>query len=128
MSLRVVRDRDLGFEHAAAIVREAQPPTLFDRTWLSSQPTIAEMFAEFHRINPHVYDALVKLARQSLVRGKRTGIGALFEVLRWQWVIETGSVDEFRLNNNMRSRYARLIMAQEPDLEGFFDIRELRAP
>ena len=34
----------------------------------------------------------------------------------------------FKLNNNYRSRYARLIMEQEADLEGVFQIRELTTP
>ena len=31
---------------------------------------------------------------------------------------------DFKLNNNYVSRYARLIMAQEADLEGVFETRE----
>ena len=51
----------------------------------------------------------------------------LFEVIRWQWSRETTASDGFRLNNSLTSRFARLIMEQEPDLEGFFDVRELKA-
>ena len=34
---------------------------------------------------------------------------------------------EFKLNNDFTSRYARLIMQQEPDLEDFFEVRVLRS-
>ena len=34
----------------------------------------------------------------------------------------------FKLNNNFTAHYARLLMAQEPDLEGFFETRESYDP
>lgn len=91
--------------------------------------TIAEAFAEFHRANPWVYDTLVELARDLVNRGrKRVGIGMLFEVLRWHYQRNTTDpAADFKLNNNYRSRYARLIMAAEPDLRRAFETRRLRA-
>ncbi len=85
-----------------------------------------EAFWTFHRDNPHVYDALARLARQGVRAGRtRLGIGMLFEVLRWEHMLRTEG-DPFKLNNNLRSRYARLLMHQEPDLEDLFDLRELQ--
>ena len=82
-------------------------------------------FSEFHRANPHVYRRLVDMARQAVRAGRRKiGIGMLFEVLRWEHAISTVG-DEFRLNNNHRSRYARMLMRLEQDLAGLFDVREL---
>lgn len=52
----------------------------------------------------------------------------LFEVLRWQHAVSTDDpTSPFLLNNNWRSRYARLIAEQEPDLHHAFELRELRA-
>ena len=117
-------------------------PTLFDGTPLEGlrmeRPkdrrhernlTIAEQFAAFHRANPWVYEALVKLARDLVGRGRqRVGIGMLFEVLRWHYQRNTADpAADFKLNNNYRSRYARLIMAAEPDLRRAFETRRLRA-
>jgi hypothetical protein len=89
--------------------------------------SIDEMFEAFHAANPDVYDELVALARQRLARGFRRGaISQLFEVLRWNRSLR---VDDgmFKLNNDYRSRYARLIMRREADLAGFFCTRELRS-
>lgn len=89
------------------------------------EATIEEAFWRFHGQNPHVYDQLVRLARQAVRRGAtHLGIGMLFEVLRWRHTLATGG-DEFRLNNNYRSYYARLIMMNERDLEGVFETRRL---
>lgn len=83
-------------------------------------------FQEFHRKNPEVYDQLVKLATSAQERGARFGIKCLWEVMRWHFWIETDTRD-FKLNNSYTSRYARLIMQQEPQLEGFFNTRVLRS-
>jgi hypothetical protein len=92
--------------------------------------TIEETFLAFHAANPWVYDALVRLAREWVRLGRRhLGIGMLFEVLRWEWNRATADpASDFKLNNNYRSRYARLMMDQEEDLAGLFELRVLTAP
>lgn len=90
--------------------------------------TIEQAFWQFHDANPQVYQELVALSRRGVGRGVgKLGIGMLFEVLRWNHALRTGG-DEFKLNNNYRSYYARLIMLQEIDLEGVFETRRLHAP
>lgn len=88
---------------------------------------IEEQFLEFHHAHPEVYRKLRALAFELLVKGhKRIGMGMLYEVLRWQWIHED-LIDEdgFKLNNNYRSRYSRLLMASEPRLKGVITIRRL---
>ncbi len=53
-----------------------------------------------------------------------------FEVLRWEWTIAglPDDAEEWKLNNNYTSRYARLIMDENPLLVGLFELRELKAP
>lgn len=88
---------------------------------------IADAFTAFHAANPGVYKRLVKLAHQAKEKGHhQIGIGMLFEVLRWEQHLETAdAASEFKLNNNYRSRYARLIMEQEPSLQGIFATRKI---
>lgn len=91
----------------------------------SPEATIREAFLRFHHENPHVYKELVRLSRQLIEHGtRRIGIKMLFEVLRWQHLIRTRG-DDFKLNNNYHSYYARMIMAREPDLRGVFELRKL---
>ena len=86
-----------------------------------------EAFERFHRLNPRVYELLVDLARQAKTRGlERVGMKMLFEVVRWEFTLTTTDPD-WKLNNNYTSRYARLIMANEPDLAGMFATRDLRS-
>lgn len=120
------------FDHPARPV-PAAPPTLFEHG-LAPVPistvqhgTIEESFQAFHSANSWVYAALVRLARDMHRRGRRRiGIGMLFEVLRWQHSLATvDASSDFKLNNNYRSRYARLIMDSESDLAGIFETRRL---
>lgn len=90
--------------------------------------TLAEQFEEFHADNPHVYTVLVYLARQwiRLTDRHKIGIGALYERARWEIAVQTNDPD-FRLNNNFRAFYARLIMRDEPGLDDLFDLRRSAA-
>lgn len=96
---------------------------------VSRHDSIQAQFEEFHAANPWVYNVLRKLALDLVAHGRRRiGIGMLFEVMRWHHHLSTVDPDsDFKLNNNYRSRYARLLMAQEPELVDVFEIRGLRA-
>jgi hypothetical protein len=68
----------------------------------------------------------VQLARK--FREKRpdavVGIGMLYEVLRWNYYMTTESQEEYKLSNDFRAAYSRLIMKQETGLEGIFKCKK----
>jgi hypothetical protein len=86
---------------------------------------IVDDFFAFHEKNPWVYAELVKLARRARSRGARkVGIGMLAEIVRWRRFMATQDFNSgFKLNNNYRAGYVRLIESQEPDLAGVFETR-----
>lgn len=94
--------------------------------WCCSE--IARRFDEFHADNPRVYAVLVRLAREwvNSTGRRKLGIKTLYERARWEIALATSDAD-FKLNNNFTAFYARLIMAQEPDLDGLFDLRTSEA-
>lgn len=89
--------------------------------------TIDERFLAFHLDNPGVYARLVSLTRKAKARGRqRIGIQMLFEVIRWETMLRTTDTSsEFKINNDYASRYARMIMRRNPDLDGMFETRRL---
>lgn len=91
--------------------------------------TIEERFEQFHEANPHVAEALARLALRLRRRGrKRFGMKALFEILRYQHALQTDDPNSsFKLNNDFSSRYARLLMDEYAELEDFFETRELKS-
>jgi len=88
-----------------------------------SKLTPAERFEAFHEAHPEVYAELRALALRLRTAGvKRYGMKSLWEVLRWHRALE--KTEERKLNNDYTAYYARLLMANEPELEGFFETRE----
>lgn len=85
---------------------------------------VEQRFAEFHQDNPQVYAELVKAARlfKRQTGRDRCGMSLLFGRVRWVLSLDTTAPD-FKLNNDYAPFYSRLIMAQEPDLDGMFTTR-----
>lgn len=89
--------------------------------------TISERFQHFHSENPHVLTELVRICRRVKANGyDRWSIDAAYQVLRYNRMIRTRG-DAFKLNDHYRALYARKIMAECPDLAGFFEIRRRKA-
>lgn len=89
---------------------------------------IEREFKDFHAQYPEVYEQLTRLARTWKSNGTaKLGIATLFEVLRWNSHLNPNKDGGYKLNNNYRALYARLIMDQEPDLKGLFELRERTA-
>jgi hypothetical protein len=98
--------------------------------WLDFDPVVApddekEVAArEFHLRNPHVMAAIIDVALRVRAAGRRHwSINAAFEVVRYNASVTTDG-RTYKLNNNHRAYYARWIMRDVPDLEGFFETRD----
>ena len=82
-----------------------------DKIRNTSRRSIRERFIDFHYDNPAVYHAIVDIARVMQGRGiHKMGIALIFERLRWLHFIDTKGSEGFKLSNDFRSEYARLIM------------------
>ncbi len=97
--------------------------TLFD-----APKTLQQRFLEFHRANPHVFEAFARAAR-SLKEGGRQRYGAKCIVERMRF--HSGIVTEggpFKLNNSFVSRLARLLLQEFPgEFDAFLELRALKA-
>ena len=91
--------------------------------------TITESFIDFHNKNPGVYKTLVFQSRQyrRMHPTKKLGIATLWENLRWDFMMTTDAEDDFKLNNNYKAHFARMIMNENPDLADLFETRETKA-
>lgn len=84
-------------------------------------------FEAYHAANPQVYVKLREFAFAVVAAGRtRFGINMLHERLRWYTQVEAVG-DAWKLNNNYRPYYARLLMHQEPTLVGLFEVRTAKA-
>lgn len=95
---------------------------------LFEESKIDRAFDEFHAAHPEVYREFRRAAEQLLGAGiEHYGAGAIFEALRFHSAVNSGRDGGFKLNNNFRSRYARLLMTEDPRFRDFFETRRLRS-
>lgn len=82
-------------------------------------------FLDFHQSHPEIYQSLVANAKMwRRRRGPSAKLGAkmLIEHVRWSLGIKS-TIDVPQINNNHTAFYARLIMDNEEELEGIFNLR-----
>lgn len=86
--------------------------------------TVEERFASFHELNPHVYRAIVVVARRLVAQGhNRISMRGIFEFLRIDRALRTVG-DAYKINNSFSGLFARRVCEHEPDLAPFFELRE----
>jgi hypothetical protein len=75
-----------------------------------------------------VYRYVLERAQALRERGwDHYGMSPLWEMARYDGSLRVGPEGGFKLNDHYKSRLARRMMAEHADLEGFFELRELRA-
>lgn len=115
------------------VVDHDPPRTLFDAAEESrtlADDTIEGRFQAFHAAHPEVYKKLVEFSLQLVDAGwDHFGISVPWERLRYETMLghRPDEKQPYRLNDHMRSRYARLIRDQEPRLRDVFEVRALRS-
>lgn len=103
-------------------------PTLFDEDELFAGE-LGRAFKEHIDRHPDVERAVLDASRRIKATGRaHYGIKAIFEALRFHSIVSgQDDADSFKLNNNLTSRYARFLMRRHRELDGFFELRELRS-
>jgi hypothetical protein len=87
------------------------------------KPEIVQEFFWWHRQNPHVYELFKRFATEAVHSGrKRFSAYYIMERIRWYMNVETKG-DVFKLNNNHRPCYARLLILEDPRFSNFFETR-----
>jgi len=85
-------------------------------------------FDAFHKANPHIYTLIVDRCKELRRNGvNHYSIECIINRIRWDYDIGVhADKSGFNFNNNYKSFYARKIMWDHPDLDGFFTTRERR--
>jgi hypothetical protein len=92
--------------------------------------TIGQRFAEFHAAHPFVYDWIRYYADHARQKGfSRYSAHLLIHIIRWSINMQHGPGKTFGINDQFASRYARLLMHNEPGaFAGFFELRKIKTP
>lgn len=84
-------------------------------------------FEQFHRANPHVYEAFKRFAKEARQRRDHFAARDIIHRIRWWTEIESNDADGFKINNNWSPFYARLLIKDDPTFAGFFELRRAAA-
>ena len=91
------------------------------------EETLDEKFFKYHEANPQVYSLFLGFVKKARSAGhKHYSIDAIMHQVRWHMNVETRDSEGFKMNNNYTSRYARLLVKLQPNLDGFFRNRKLK--
>ena len=91
-----------------------------------AKPSIQERFEQFHADNPAVYEEMVAVCRELKATYGR-GVSAKFVWEKLRLTLRAKYRGRYMLDNSLTSRYAREVMRREPDLAGFFQLRDLKS-
>lgn len=85
-----------------------------------------EKFCDYFVAHPLTWRYFVKFAIQARAKGKQKySADSLMHRVRWECEIDGGQ-DEYVVNNNWVSIYARLLACKSPDFAEFFEFRKLK--
>jgi len=96
---------------------------------MSQRKTIEERFRITHARHPEIYQRFKKLTyylrdERHFTRYSADGI---FHVIRFQSLDTMQPDEEFKISNDLISRYVRMLVEEDPTLGTFYQLRSLRA-
>jgi hypothetical protein len=82
-------------------------------------------FSKYDAEHPDIWKAFEEIALNLILNGcAHYGSKAIFEVIRYEWLITKGKDDAFKVNNNFTADYARKFVRKYPEYKNFFELRE----
>ena len=84
-------------------------------------------FEKYNRDHPKVYEYFKRFAFEAIAAGqKEFSSDAILHRIRWFVTIEQSPYEDYKINNNYSSRYARKFIEDFPQHAGFFKTRKLK--
>lgn len=85
--------------------------------------TLAAKADKWMDANPSAMALFRRFATEALNAGRRIGIGAITERVRWECAVQTRGSDGFKINNSFRAYIARRLIAETPALAAIIETR-----
>lgn len=94
----------------------------------TNKGSIQAAFELFDRQNPEVYELFIRFAWELKRAGhRRYSSDAIIHRIRWHYAVRQNRPEgEFKICNNFTSRYARKLMSENAEFEGFFVLRAIK--
>lgn len=83
-------------------------------------------FERYDVANPIIWEMFVQYSKLAKEKGfKNYSANGIFEIIRWN--TSAHGDDMFKINNIYRADFARKMMMEYPEFNGFFRVREVKA-
>lgn len=87
---------------------------------------LVKKFSEYHQANPHVFAEFKAKAKRVKATGReRYSAWTIIQAMRWDSDLRTSSVD-FKISNDFIALYARLLVHEAPEFDGFFSLHAMK--
>ena len=82
-------------------------------------------FGNYDLQNPHIYELFVYFALEAAEKTDHYSAKFIMYRVRWETMAKDDQPDEFKVNDGWISHYARKFIDDHPELDGFFEFREI---
>lgn len=87
--------------------------------------SVLQRFKTYHKKNPQVFNRFSALAFQMKNTGRKVySAETIINVMRWHTDLETNG-EAFKINNDFKPLYARLLIYHYPEFDGFFKLKKV---
>lgn len=98
----------------------------FEQIFKGANQRLVAKFLKYHKDNPELYELFKKFAFEAKDKGReRFSIWMIANRIRWYTQIETTG-KEFKVSNDYLACYARQLIYDFPEFEGFFRTKEMK--
>jgi hypothetical protein len=90
-------------------------------------PKLLAKFKQFHEDNPQIYEAFKRFSYEIKNRGfTHYSHWAVANRVRWEFDTRIEGNHTFKLSNDFITVYARLLVWNHPEFEGFFTLKQCK--
>lgn len=87
---------------------------------------VYEKFKQYHTDNPKVWDLFKRFAYDMRNTGRETySAEIIINQIRWHHDIESKGGEAFKINNDYKPMYARMLVYKYPEFKDFFKFRKV---
>jgi len=106
-------------EHVKAVPKS----TIFENI----DKELLKKFKAYHEKNPHIFREFKRYATEMRQVRSKSSAWLIVNRIRWDKDIHSNADEEFKIANEYIALYARLLIHNSPEFEGFFNLKKMKS-
>jgi len=91
-----------------------------------ADPILLRKFRVYHKNNPHIYEQFKELSLAMFRSGRQHySAWCVINKIRWDYDLKVQGKDKFKISNGYIAFFARMLIAEHPEIDGFFQLKKL---